>query len=793
MTHKEAANGRENPQQRHLQGTKTSPYADAALDYRALGWAGTLTLPYGKKSAPPSGYTGYSGAYPDDETVATWSRAGRRNIALRMPDTVLGLDVDEYGKKSGADTLSAAEARLGALPPTFRSSSRGPGVSGIRFYRVPAGRQWAGELSGGCVETIHHGHRYAVVWPSVHPDTEREYQWYNAEGEPCGPPAVADLPTLPEAWTAELDRGPADDRTVKADLDTPAVGEWLRALPDGEPCRAVEAELEKAELRLNSEASAGSRHGVALARTMALVRLGEKGHPGVPTALGTLEAMFTASLNGDRRDNGEFQRMVAGAVGGVVGSPSPEEEQGCGCSTAAEDFADADQEDLWATPTLQHIRQAAHSRTLSAPAMLCYVLARVLAEVPPGVVLPAVIGAPAPLNLGVAIVGRAGRGKSSMLAASRELAGIGPLGYDEQQEIERVIGSGEGIAESFLQDETVATPQGGLRKTGRKVLVEDPRRIMIADEVDQIAAVGSRSGSTLWPVLRTALSGGALGSANADQERRRHVPGGAYRLVLLLGVQPTRAAALLRDADAGTPQRLLWVSAQDPTIPDEPPEWPGSLDWADPDEWPAEIDYPEHIKREVRAEHLRASRAGLLSEDAGSLEGHRLLTQLKVATALALLHGDTAIKDQWWDIAEVLVRGSMGVQAECLRVLADEAAKLTLARGREDAVRKEGEAAYRRGKVEKAARAIWKVVHDHANSEPDTDKPNPRQKHTRDAGCTNRCVYHALRHFDEFRSEATQLAKDEEWVIEKQVDEVNRWLLGPSKPKPEPSRQGGKA
>jgi len=339
----------------------------------------------------------------------------------------------------------------------------------------------------------------------------------------------------------------------------------------------------------------------------------------------------------------------------------------CPASSAAEDFAEPLAADFFdATPVLQHIRQAAHCRLISAPAMLCYVLARVLTEVPPRVTLPPVVGSRASLNLGFAVVGKSGAGKSATLAASRELLGI--VG-SEQKELERNVGSGEGVAETFLEDE-FEFRNGKLVRTGKKRLVPDPRRILMADEIDQLGATQNRSGATISSAIRSALTGGSLGQENATADRKRHVPEGSYRLVLMVGVQPTRSETLLRDADAGTPQRFVWVPAWDATAPAEWVDWPGSLEWSLPAMLPSEIDYPDHIKREVRAVRHR----NLLGQG-DELEGHRLLTQLKVAAALAFLHGETAITEQWWAIAEQIFASSLWVQRECQRVLAEEAGK----------------------------------------------------------------------------------------------------------------------
>ena len=182
--------------------TTSAPYADAAPTYQRRGW-GPIPLRAGTKAPPPAGWTGYGAPYPSGADVTEWASNGDGggNIALRLPESVIGLDVDAYGGKPGAETLAEAEARLGPLPATKVSTSRGDGVSGIRVFRVPAGRCWADVLGPG-VEVIHHGHRYAVVAPSVHPEG-RPYRWV-ADGRQVDGPAVDDLPELPTAWVAEL-------------------------------------------------------------------------------------------------------------------------------------------------------------------------------------------------------------------------------------------------------------------------------------------------------------------------------------------------------------------------------------------------------------------------------------------------------------------------------------------------------------------------------------------------------------------------------------------------------------
>jgi hypothetical protein len=250
-----------------------------------------------------------------------------------MPETVLGLDVDNYAGKPGAATLTEAVSRLGPLPDTPISTSRDDGASGIRFFRVPAGRCWADVLGPG-VELVHHGHRYAVAAPSVHPEG-RPYRWTGAGGNPVDGPAVDDLPALPAAWVAELDRGSVADRTAKAEITGAEQVAFLAGMPEGEPCPYVTRVLTEGVAELGT---AASRHDAANRYVGRLVRAGERGHAGAVAALDTLEGAFRAAVQADPLrpvDRGEWPRSVAGAVALVAGDPTPDAEKGCRCSLPA--------------------------------------------------------------------------------------------------------------------------------------------------------------------------------------------------------------------------------------------------------------------------------------------------------------------------------------------------------------------------------------------------------------------------------------------------------------------------
>lgn len=188
-------------------GIITGPYGHAARLYRESGWLGVLPI-VGKQEGLPGGFTGREGTWPEDEQIETWLvTRGNDNICLRLPPDVIGIDVDAYGGRRGLETLEWWEQNLGPLPPTWSSTSRSDG-SRIMFFRVPTGVAWASDLGRGTnVEIIRYEHRYAVVWPSVHPDTSGRYGWRTPEGVGVERvPHVDELPALPVEWVHGLTR-----------------------------------------------------------------------------------------------------------------------------------------------------------------------------------------------------------------------------------------------------------------------------------------------------------------------------------------------------------------------------------------------------------------------------------------------------------------------------------------------------------------------------------------------------------------------------------------------------------
>lgn len=329
------------------------PWHSFAPLYYKAGWI-PLPLPARKKASPPTGSTGKY-PMPDAKMLKTWFTEynPRGNIAIRVPDDVIGIDVDAYDKKVGARSLGVLEEELGALPATWTLTARADGVSGIRFFRVPPGLHWAGEPIDD-VQIVQFHHRYAVAYPSVHPDTKKVYRWYPPGGLLNGAPLVtveheipskSELPELPLGWVEALTGGRVwKERAADLDAGAGDLLEWIEARPDadGDPCRAMERQLNG----VIEDFSVGGSHDALNSGIYALVSLASEGHCGLSSALSALEAAFAAEVtaagrSGRRTAKGardEFLRARDGAVRIMLGSLRDGEsilEEDCGCRNSS--------------------------------------------------------------------------------------------------------------------------------------------------------------------------------------------------------------------------------------------------------------------------------------------------------------------------------------------------------------------------------------------------------------------------------------------------------------------------
>lgn len=304
---------------------------------------------------------------------------------------------------------------------------------------------------------------------------------------------------------------------------------------------------------------------------------------------------------------------------------------------------------------LARIHQAAQAATCSPDAVLGACLARVAALTPPSIQLPAIVGTPGTLDLAVAIIGRSGTGKST---SARTAASLVPIHDEDVAEV--VLGSGEGLIESYLGEVTEPDEDGKPRKVRRQV-----RRAVLAtlDEGQALADLGSRKGSTLMPTIRSAWTGDRLGQANASEDRRRNLSPRAYRFALIAGFQTEHAVALLDDAAGGTPQRFLFLPAEDPTMPDEAPAWPSPVAYTPPTHQAGPMDTDADVAREIRGRHLARVRGEVTTDP---LDAHRDLSRLKVSGLLALLADRLTITADDWTLAGQVLDASDLVRASIL-------------------------------------------------------------------------------------------------------------------------------
>ncbi len=294
-------------------------YTAAAPLYRAAGWMQVIPLPEGRKTPPPSGFTGRSRKPVTDEQVQVWSQATpNANTGIVIPEGVLVLDIDaEQGhrvKADGAKGISELSQELGALPATWSSTAHGiDSPARHLFYKVPEGLAWKGGAIEG-VDILQPGHRYSVVWPSIHPSGEM-YCWYTPSGSTTSQiPHISDLATLPWKWVDYL-RKP--DRVSNSTTLTPSYSREY----DDRMCKAVNTFLNKT---LANPASKGSRHDTTLQAVWTLANFAQEGHRGALDAINQLKPRFISEIAPDRQGREreaarEWASILSGAMEKVNG------------------------------------------------------------------------------------------------------------------------------------------------------------------------------------------------------------------------------------------------------------------------------------------------------------------------------------------------------------------------------------------------------------------------------------------------------------------------------------------
>ncbi|GHH38213.1 bifunctional DNA primase/polymerase [Streptomyces candidus] len=605
----------------------------------------------------------------DDKQVQRIFGAGLRNV---------GVSIGPCTGPDGAQLLVMDSDRPGALEdvanalghehtPTMRVHT---GKGHHDYYWAPACAKLGnglGALKGKFDGDVRAGNAYVIGPGSVHA-TGVVYSLEDAECPPA--PAPEWLLTALQERPGPL-RAPATNIVIPADRHDAYTRKAVQAecdaitgAPDGDQNNVINTAafslgtlvgagaLTEAEARhdLMSAARAGNHpEGRALATIDSGLRAGmaEPRHPWPPVARTDVRNDFSALLGPER---GAAPREE---------TPQASTESQTPLGLLPPDFYEA-------RPVFRHIRQAAHSRACSADVLLYTTLARLSGMISHNIKAVTGIGSPASLNLFAALVGGAGTGKSSGSSLSRVLMPA----HDPEFRDGLPIGTGEGIAEAFMG--TVEEPTGEIYQRGpskgdpvmKRVRKQVRHNLYVyVDEGETLVTLAMRTGSVLPETIRRAAVGEALGQTNASEERTRFVATGSYSMGLLVGFQPSTALPLLADARTGTPQRFLWAWAADPSIPDEPVEWPGEITKHPGQMQPAdpvEVTFPERIRRMLWQEKVARGRGEV---EVAELDGHAGLMKVKVAALFALLDGNRfAVTEEDWSLAETVWATSCAVR-----------------------------------------------------------------------------------------------------------------------------------
>ncbi|MEN4476863.1 hypothetical protein [Mycolicibacterium cosmeticum] len=343
-------------------------------------------------------------------------------------------------------------------------------------------------------------------------------------------------------------------------------------------------------------------------------------------------------------------------------------------------------DEFWsATEQLKLIYRWARASYVAPWALLVAIANRVIATTGPHVMLP---GPPAPasLNMGVVLVGRSGAGKGVTDKLSRV---VWPADIHEEG-----LGSGQGIAELFKEQKN---PEDRIN-----------RALITVSEIDHLTALNAGQGNNTRAAIKAALTGDRLGSKGASAATTRAVPADSYRLCLSISAQFGHCGVLLDDVSGGTPQRQLWMLVTDPDMPEEPGPTPDRvLDTALP-AWALSggqtlIQYgPSEIRDYINA--------GLLANGRGTgdaLDGHRTLTRLKVAAALAILDHRMVISAVDWELSEAIMAKSDATRDAVL----EHDRQAARAKVRERAIaRAAGEDFYDASRLETVKRSILRML-----------------------------------------------------------------------------------
>lgn len=339
-------------------------------------------------------------------------------------------------------------------------------------------------------------------------------------------------------------------------------------------------------------------------------------------------------------------------------------------------------------PELKHIYDHARLYRAAPAAVLGYVLARVAAQTPHTVTLPAIMGSPGSLNYYAALVGPSGAGKGRATGAGKSAVTFAGGNLYETAG----IGSGEGVTSVFAHAEEEKIDLGNGEKESRRTLVWHTRQALL--RVDEIAGLRTqldRAGSSLAEILLSMWMGELAGGQYKPGNPSTPLPEHEYRAAMTVGVQPRMSAALLgrHASGSGLAQRFLWfrvkpeeqelatlelLDRQREAVPLrlDLPRWSG----------PTVLDVDDAILLEImNADEMSVN--GI-----SPMDTHSMFAREKVAALLAIMRGSTHVNLEDWSLARDVMDHSRLARQDCIDGLAEAAAEENEDAGRGQAQRR---------------------------------------------------------------------------------------------------------
>jgi hypothetical protein len=318
-----------------------SPYAAAAMDYYRAGWM-PLWLPYAQKFPPVKGFTGKDAKTPTEEILFGDWMENPGNVAVKLPSTIIGIDFDrnkDTGELTGWAKYLELSDKLGALPIDFVVSSRERLQEGFTaFFSVPEGIHWLGGIAG-VIDIIQGGHRYQVVYPSIHDKTGRQYEWRSFPENLTTPfiPDADSLPDLPAKWIEFFSRPETlNSKNQSKQVQKPETNDFFDDTPaeiPGVSCAAMRKNVGRriAELKAMNL----SRHDSMVRAVYCIVLAGHSGHAGGGSGLSQYFAAWSSRFSLQEATGRDLRAEFNSAVHSAQDKMMGPKRASCGCGRSS--------------------------------------------------------------------------------------------------------------------------------------------------------------------------------------------------------------------------------------------------------------------------------------------------------------------------------------------------------------------------------------------------------------------------------------------------------------------------